>query len=193
MPPLEASPPTPESQPAGDVIARLEYGQKLPLHKQHRVRRWIVPASLLLLIYVVLQQVPPIWHRIQLYRSQSECLKHPVSPGVLVYSSGPPVVAVAQTQFAQFFNLYKATQFSPPLSMISTWHNQNLADLMLERWPVVPFSATVYIGRRQGIGISSTRSIQERLGLIAIELQIGMGWYRTNGRHWRRHDDLLHV
>src|SRR5580693_6073292 len=124
---MDASPAPPDPQPAEPVSAVLEYGQKLPLHKQHRVRRWIIPAALLFLSCMLLQQVPPIWHRIQFWRSQEECLKHPVPPGILVYSSGPPVIAIAQPQVARFFNLYKAMPFSPSLWMSGTWNNKNLA------------------------------------------------------------------
>lgn len=70
-------------------------------------------------------------------------------PGVLVYSSGPPVIAIAQPEFARFFNIYKTIPFSPSWMMSGTWNNENLSALVLQRWAQTPFSATVYIGRRQ--------------------------------------------
>jgi hypothetical protein len=62
----------------------------------------VIDASLLLAIYLCRTWPVQLWQHTRLVYLQSQCLKHPIPAGTIVYSSGTPEVAIASPAWNAF-------------------------------------------------------------------------------------------
>jgi hypothetical protein len=72
---------------------KLQYAPKLPLLRRLRRGRWLTMTAIL-----IVAALSPMWwsrlsRRVEGIYWQHECLVHPIPPGIVVYSGGPPVVS----------------------------------------------------------------------------------------------------
>ena len=117
-------------------LPALDYGLPLPLHKRRWFQRRIIAAAMAILLALLFSPwwAVSIWQNAQLCYGairldylQNQCLSHPVAGGSLIYSSGPPGVAIASPQLNRFLGTYQ-----------NWW-----------MWGGNLNMATIYIGRRQ--------------------------------------------
>src|SRR5277367_5149614 len=115
-----SSPDQPSSHP-------LEYGAPQPRHWLRRHRPWIIAGALAIVAWLGWSSFQSLMPHLRLWYWEHQCLIHPVSPGALVYSSGPPAVCILSPEWS---GLYKAGAYG---------HRY---------WPQAQ-NASVYFGERQ--------------------------------------------
>jgi len=91
----------------------LDYAQSSAPHRR-RVR-WQM-AGIVALCLMARWSAGPIalvWRSARIHYEVRQCLAHPITPGVLVYSSGPPVVAPGSTEFSRLAGESQAQTLVP--------------------------------------------------------------------------------
>jgi len=80
---------------------QLHYARRPPLLQRLRTGRSLTLLAIVVILALSPKWEPPVWQRLQEIYWQQECLSHPIPPGVVVYSSGPPVVSVVSRPWSR--------------------------------------------------------------------------------------------
>jgi hypothetical protein len=85
--------------PSNMTAPVLEYAPKIAFDWFRAIRRWGARLIVLIVSLWAASFIPSLWHSGRLYYFQQQCIAHPIAPGVLVVSTGPPLITTASSQF----------------------------------------------------------------------------------------------
>jgi hypothetical protein len=144
---------------APDAMPRLDYATPMGRNNKKQLQGWGLVAVILLTGYLCRNWPTQIWNDIRLYYFQQQCLGHPVPPGVVVYSSGPPAVSVRSPQCAAVYGPcpFKLT-FGAQQSVVTIFTGKLQASNGIRRFVTVEGSVDWKAGKGGSVGFATTTS-----------------------------------